>query len=258
MTSATPEIHLEIFEGPLDLLLYLIRKDDLNIYDIPISQITSEYLSYLDVMKDMRLDMAGEFLVMASTLLQIKARTLLPQDSVAEADEGPDPRADLVAKLLEYQKFKEASSFLAQREYASREVFYRNVLPAFSEEDFTLEATLFDLLDAFKDVLKNAGEEVKELLYQEIPLEQKVREILDLLDRQDCIQFSQIFSAAKTRRELIMTFLALLELIRMKQVVAKQLEDFGEIRIYRLKETLEADANLSSGTEPSSPLAGED
>ena len=241
------DVKLEIFEGPLDLLLYLIKKEDMDIREIRVSEITQEYLSYIGLIKELNLELAGEFLVMASTLLQIKARTLLPQDSVLEAEEGPDPRADLVAKLLEYQKFKEAASALAQREYAAREIFYRNILPTFSEDDFTLEATLFDLLDAFKDVLKNAGEEIKEFLYEEIPLEQKVREILDLLEKQDCVQFSQIFSAAKPRRELIITFLALLELIRMRQVVAKQSEAFGEIRIYKLNETREEDANEGKG-----------
>jgi len=238
MTPQAYDVKLEIFEGPLDLLLYLIKKEDMDIKEIRISEITQEYLTYIGLMKELNLELAGEFLVMASTLLQIKARMLLPQDSVSvESEEGPDPQADLVAKLLEYQKFKDAASFLAQREHQSRELFYRNILPTFSEEDFTLDSTLFDLLDAFKDVLKNAGEEVKELLYEEIPLEHKVREILDLLEKQDCIQFSQIFFVAKPRRELIITFLALLELIRMKQVVAKQSEAFGEIRIYRLKES---------------------
>lgn len=231
------EVKLEIFEGPLDLLLYLIKKEEMDIKEIKLSEITQEYLSYIQLMKELNLEMAGEFLVMASTLLQIKARMLLPSSSEnVEAEEGPDPRAELVAKLLEYQKYKEVAALLSQKEFDAREIYYRNVMPVFAEEDFSLDSTLFDLLDAFKDVLKTASEEIKELLYEEIPLEQKVREILDLLENKDCIQFHQVFSATHTRRELIVTFLALLELIRLKQVVAKQSESFGEIRIYRLKE----------------------
>ena len=231
------DVKLDICEGPLDLLLYLIKKEDMDIRDIRVSDITEAYLSYIQFMKDLNLETAGEFLVMASTLLQIKARTLLPKDSVgAEAQEGPDPRADLMAKLIEYQKFKEAAVHLAQREFSVKDVYYRNVLPTFTEEDMTLEATLFDLLDAFKGVLKQAGDEIKDLLYEDIPLEQKIRELLDLFDVQECVHFSQIFSGGKSRRELIVTFLALLELIRLKQVAARQSEQFGEIRVYRVRE----------------------
>ena len=227
-------VNLELFEGPLDLLLYLIKREDMDIRDIPISQITGEYLAAIHLMKELNLEMAGEFLVMASTLLQIKARTLLPKEAEREEDEGPDPRAELVARLLEYQKYKEAAALLARREFDSREVYYRNVLPLFAQEDMTLEATLFDLLDAFRGVLDQAGEEVKELIYEEIPLEQKIREILDLLEGQNCVHFNAIFTARMARRELVVTFLALLELIRLKQVIAAQTDLFGEIRIYRV------------------------
>ena len=211
------DVKLDIFEGPLDLLLYLIKKDDMDIRDIKISDITEAYLSYIQFLKDLNLETAGEFLVMASTLLQIKARMLLPKDAAGdEAAEGPDPRADLMAKLIEYQKFKEAAAHLAVREFSVKDIYYRNVMPTFTEEDMTLEATLFDLLDAFKGILKEAGDEIKELLYEEIPLEQKIREILDLFETQECVHFSQIFSGGKSRRSLIVTFLALLELIRLK------------------------------------------
>lgn len=231
------EVKLEIFEGPLDLLLYLIKKQDMDIRDIKISDITQEYLGYIELLKDLNLETAGEFLVMASTLMEIKSRSLLPKESMAGVEhEGPDPHAELVQKLFEYQKFKEAAKFLGQKEFDARDVYYRNVLPAFSEEDYRMEATLFDLLDAFKVVLNEAGEEVKELLYDEIPIEQKIREIMDLLEEQDCVQFLQIFSGSRNRRELIVTFLALLELIRLKQVIAKQSELFGEIRVYKAGE----------------------
>lgn len=239
------QVKLEIFEGPLDLLLYLIKKQDMDVRDIQISEITKEYLSYVQLMKNLNLDLAGEFLVMAATLMQIKAKLLLPKDPQQEQDEGPDPRAELVAKLLEYQKFKEAAQFLSQKEFDGREIYYRNVLPTFTEDDMTLDATLFDLLDAFKDVLKEAGDEVKEVLFEEIPVEQKIREILDLLEGKECVQFLQIFRPGSPVRELVVTFLALLELIKLKQVVAKQTEAFSDIRIYKLLEPAAVDVALN-------------
>ncbi len=237
--SATPyEVKLEIFEGPLDLLLYLIKKEDMDIQDIQVSKITQEYLDVIGLMKDLNLEVAGEFLVMASTLIQIKARSLLPKDTLpADANEGPDPQMELMAKLMEYQKFKEAAKFLAEKEFAARDIFYRNQVPTFSDDDFHLDATLFDLLDAFRGILKNAGDEVKELIYEEIPLEQKIREILDLIEGKPALAFSEIFRANQPKRQLIVTFLALLELVRMKQVVARQNEQMGEIMIYRTTET---------------------
>src|SRR3989338_7109127 len=232
--STAYEVKLEIFEGPLDLLLYLIKKEDMDIRDIRISQITEEYLGFIALIEDLNLEVAGDFLVMASTLLQIKARMLLPREAIGtDAEDGPDPRAELMARLLEVQKFKEAAQFLAQKEFKARDIFYRNQIPTFSVEDLRLEATLFDLLDAFKSVLKEAGDELKELLYEEIPLEEKIREIVDLIQAKGAISFNEIFKPGKPRRELVITFLALLELIRLKQVIARQIEHFAEIMIYR-------------------------
>lgn len=236
----TYEVKLEFFEGPLDLLLYLIKKEDMDIRDIQISKITQEYLGTIHLLKELNLEMAGEFLVMASTLMQIKAHLLLPEEAKLEAlAEGPDPRAELVAKLLEYQKFKEAAKILSQKELEVKDIYYRDTLPVFEPDDFTMDSTLFDLLDAFKKVLKNASQELKELLYEEIPLEQKIREILDLLEEKESLPFIQIFESSRTKREFIITFLALLELIRLKQIVAKQTELFGEIRIYKLEDAVQ-------------------
>lgn len=225
------EVKLDIFEGPLDLLLHLIQKNDLPIHDIPISQITSEYLAYIDVLKEMKLDMAGEFLVMASTLMQIKARTLLPAPEV-EGEEGPDPRAELINRLLEYQRYKEAARTLEQRMISQREYHYRGA-PIFSEEDYSLDASLFELLDAFRDVLKELKPEVREIVFEEIPIEVKIREILSYLEGKDHVTFRDILRREKTRHALIVSFLAILELIRLKQIVARQTQLFGEIRIYR-------------------------
>jgi segregation and condensation protein A len=244
------EVHLEVFEGPLDLLLHLIQKNDLDVYDIPISQITSEYLAYIDILKEMQLDVAGEFLVMASTLMQIKARTLLPAPAV-EGEEGPDPRAELVNRLLEYQRYKEASRDLEKRLQNNKDFHYRGA-PVFSEDDYTLDVSLFDLLDAFRDVLKELRPEVREILYEEIPIEVKIREVLTFLEGRDYATFREILRRETTRHALIVTFLALLELIRLKQIVARQTDLFGEIRVYRS----EATAQISLIEETETPPNG--
>ena len=224
-------VHLEVFEGPLDLLLYLIKRDDLDIYDIPISQITAEYLEYLDLMKELNLEVASEFMVMAATLMEIKARMMLPGATVEE-ETGPDPRAELVSKLLEYQKYKQVSQFLANQELKEQNTYYRFTYPLFNEEDYTLEASLFDLLESFRQVLKSLPEEVKEIVIDEIPIEQKQREILDLLEGKKYITFKEILIRGKSRLEIVVFFLALLELIRLKQIIARQSKLFGEVRIY--------------------------
>ncbi len=236
-TEKTYDVHLEIFEGPLDLLLYLIRKSDLNIYDIPISKITSEYLAYIDILKEMNLDVAGEFLVMASTLMQIKAHQLLPAIT-SEAEEGPDPRAELINRLLEYQRYKEAAKDLHQRLETNKNVFYRGS-PVFSDSDYHMDASLFDLLDAFRSVLDELKPEVREVLYEEIPMETKIREILTYMEGKPHVTFRELLHLATTRHELIVTFLAILELIRLKQIAARQVQTFGEIRVYRVEEGVE-------------------
>ena len=150
MATETPpsvDVRLENFEGPLDLLLFLIKKNDLEIYDIPIASITQEYLSYLDLIKELNLETAGEFLVMASTLMQIKAQMLLPSPE-GEAAEGPDPREELINKLLEYQRYKEAASMLSIYNEKAKDIYYRQVPPPFSRDEFTLSASVFDLMAA--------------------------------------------------------------------------------------------------------------
>jgi segregation and condensation protein A len=225
------DVHLETFEGPLDLLLYLIRKDDLDIYDIPISQITSEYLEYLDLMKEFNLDIASQFLVMSATLMQIKSRMLLPSPEHGENEE--DPRADLVSRLIEYEKYKQVGYYLSVKELNEQGVFYKSK-PVFDEQDFVLDASLFDLIESFRQVLKELPEEVKEIVYEEIPIEQKIRELIDLLEGRRYINFKELLKREKTRTGIIVLFMALLELIRLKQVVARQARLFGQIRIYRV------------------------
>jgi segregation and condensation protein A len=245
--QAGVDVRLENFEGPLDLLLYLIRKNDLDVYDIPIAQITQEYLAYLDLMKDLNLEQAGEFLVMASTLMQIKAQMLLPVPD-AEPEEGPDPRTELVNKLLEYQQFKEAAGILSGYGERAKDVFYRSLPPRFGEEDYVLKASAFDLLSAFKKILEEAPSEVGQILRDEMPLEVRIREVLDQLAEKASLSFEELFSRGRRRMDLIVTFMAVLELIRLKQIVALQSENFGPIRIYRSDA-----APVSSGEPPSEP-----
>ena len=235
MTDAAKQmdVSLETFEGPLDLLLHLIKKSDLEISNIPIAQITHEYLEYLDLLKDLNLEMAGEFLVMASTLMQIKAQMLLPAPDATDEETGPDPRAELINKLLEYQRFKEAAGILTVYKEKAKDVYYRRVPPQFDHDDFMLRATVVDLLAAFKRVLDQAPREVGQILREEVTIETKIREVLDRLDMNPSMAFEELFAGATRRVDLIITFLALLELIRMKQILAMQADTFGSIRIYR-------------------------
>jgi len=236
MSDTSPQqmdVSLDTFEGPLDLLLHLIKKNDLEISNIPIAEITHEYLGYLDLMKDLNLEMAGEFLVMASTLMLIKAQMLLPSPDVADEDAGPDPRAELVNKLLEYQRFKEAAGVLTAYKERAKDVYYRHVPPQFDHDDFMLRATVVDLLSAFKRVLDRAPREVGQILREEMTIETKIRDVIAILKEQSSMAFEGLFAGATRRIDLILTFLALLELIRMKQIVAMQSDTFGSIRIYR-------------------------
>jgi segregation and condensation protein A len=242
------DVRLENFEGPLDLLLFLIKKNDLEIKDIPIAQITQEYLGYLDLIKDLNLEMAGEFLVMASTLMQIKAQMLLPAPETQE-DEGPDPRTALINKLLEYQKFKEASSILSGFHERTKDVYYRSLTSVFQDEDYSLRASVFDLLTAFKKILEQAPREMSQILLEEIPIEVKIREIMDRLAERESLSFQELFPAGSHRIALVVTFLALLELIRMKQAVAKQSEIFGEIHIFRVDPSAEDTAPITTQEE---------
>jgi segregation and condensation protein A len=254
----THKVVVEVYEGPLDLLLHLIKKSDLNIFDIPIAKITGDYLATVEVMKELSLDLAGEFLVMATTLMQIKARMLLPAPP-AEGEDGPDPRVDLVNRLVEYQRYKEAARVLEAKMHRQKDIHFK-AAPLFSESDYTMEASLFDLLDAFRDVLKGLKPEVREIVHEEVPLEVKIRQILAFLADRPFATFKDILRRETTRRGLIVTFLAVLELIRLKQIVARQMEHFGEIRVYRmdaLPEERPAAPEPETEPQPAPSAAGE-
>jgi segregation and condensation protein A len=234
------KIKLDIFEGPLDLLLYLVKKDHLNIYDIPIAVVTEQYLAYLELMRLLDLNIAGEFLVMAATLMQIKSRMLLPREEVIQhEEEEADPREVLVQRLLEYQRFKEIASELRQREQKHQQQFRRRPASVSSIEvgkpdEIYFEASIFDLINAFTQALKDVPRELfYEVIKDEFSVEQKIHDVLHLLLNQELLILAQLFNQAKNKLEIIATFLAVLELIRLKEIVILQKGLFGEIKIIR-------------------------
>ncbi len=230
------KIRLEIFEGPLDLLLYLIKKEELDIYDIPITKITAQYLEYLNMMQLLDLDVAGEFLVMAATLMQIKSKMLLPPDPSGETQEELDPRAELVRRLLEYKAFKDAADKLRVFEADRSGIFTRvGAEPELGADDSPFfEGTLFDLMTAFAKVLKAIPKtDPHEVEKDEFSVSEKVHELFHRLVKEPVIYFSRLFAAAKNKFEAITTFLAVLELIRLKEVSVSQMDQFGEIEIRR-------------------------
>ena len=236
------KVNLEVFEGPLDLLLFLIRKNEIDIQNIPIARLTQEYIEYLNLMEDLDLNVAGEFLVMAAHLMLIKSRMLLPSAPESGEDgEIEDPRSELVARLLEYKQFKEAAHSLQNLEGMQREIFGRlgaheAMKPSaeFLEEEQDLEVNLFDLLKAFQRILDELPENaVREIEREEVSTVQKINEILDMLEGVESISFYEAFKNAKDKTTVVTVFLAMLELARMKSVSIRQAQSFGEIRIYK-------------------------
>lgn len=229
-------VKLEVFEGPLDLLLHLIKKNEINIYDIPIAVITKQYLDYIDFIRSLNLDIGGEFLVMAATLIQIKSRMLLPATESEDDDEEDDPREELVARLLEYRKYKEAAGIIGERGETWCNIFRREQVPAIKGEgDFTIsDISLFDLIDALQKVMERAPDASSmEIILDELSVKDKISVILERLNNQDSITFASLFETDKTRSAIVVTFLALLELIRLSLVYAQQLEECGIIRIFK-------------------------
>ncbi len=229
-------VRLDLFEGPLDLLLHLIKKNEVAVTDIPVATITEQYLGYLDLLRELNLDVAGEYLVMAATLLLIKSRMLLPAAETDEEDEEADPRADLVRRLLEYQRFREAAQALAERRWLGRDVFGRE--PGLESGDESAEprpvvrATAWELLEAFRAVLKRARPEaVHEVTAEPVSLRERVQSLLRALSVARSLTFDSLFTEDATRPEVIVTFLALLELVKLGAVEAVQEALFGTIMI---------------------------
>ncbi|PCI40568.1 MAG: hypothetical protein COB53_00825 [Elusimicrobia bacterium] len=231
MTTKNYRVNLEIFEGPLDLLLFLIKKNDLDILNIEISKITKEYIEYLDLMQELNLEVVGEFLVMASTLLQIKAKSLLPSAEMPEEEVGPDPRSELVAKLVEYQKFKEVANFLKRRSEEFQNVFYRGA-PQFEERDKALNIQIFDLLATLREVLDRAEEDGRIVEGEAYPIEDKIDKILNMLKAKSYIRLIDVFAGETRRRAIVTCFMALLELIKTQRVFARQDTPYAAIMIY--------------------------
>lgn len=229
------KVKLEIFEGPLDLLLYLIKKNEIDIYDIPIASITEQYLEYMELMRMLDLNIAGEFLVMAATLIHIKSKMLLPpEEKEILPEEEEDPREELVRRLLEYKRFKEVAGVLQDLEGQRKKMFTRaTVFDAESGEKF-FEASLFDLITALTRVLKDVPKEVfQEIVKDEFTVEQKVHDLLHMLVANPVLYLSGLFKDAKSKLEIIATFLAVLELIRLREIVVVQKKSFDDIEVRR-------------------------
>src|SRR5262245_36478589 len=224
-------VKLDIFEGPLDLLLFLIKKDEIDIYDIPIAHITNEYLQYLQLMQELDIAVAGDFLVMASTLIYIKSKMLLPPEPKAggEEDLSEDPRAELVERLLEYQKFKSAAQMLYSRGEIESACYTRGTLETDSSNP-EVSATVFDLLRVFREILKRAEAKIEmEIARDEMTVTEKLAQIHALLEECERINVRELFEMSSSKRELIITFLALLELVKEWKIYLVQRELFGEI-----------------------------
>ncbi len=238
-TELPYQVRIENFEGPLDLLLHLIKKNEINIYDIPVAMIAQQYLEYLEAMEELNLNVAGDFLVMAATLLHIKSRMLLPVDETADDDEdGPDPREELVRRLLEYKAFKEAARQLDDQEKVWREIFWREQAPSVEEveEDLPLEnVSLFDLVDALKEVLeRNPSSRLMEIVPDNLTVRERMNLILETLEGKDSVSFAALFEGSSHRMVIVVTFLALLELMRLRVARVFQAETFGPILVSRM------------------------
>lgn len=234
------KVQLEVFEGPLDLLLYLIRKEEVDIYDIPIEKITRQYLDYLDLMRALDLNIAGDFLVMASTLLLIKSRMLLPVDErpdMEDEEDEEDPRWDLVRQLVEYKKFKDAANYLEELEIIQENVFGREgeYVELGPQPDLNMEEVgIFDLISALNQALdrvKDTG--APEIFTERYTVAEKVDAVLDLTRDGRKVEITRLFSGMKSRQEIICTFLAVLELIKLNELTVRQDEHFSEIVVQR-------------------------
>jgi segregation and condensation protein A len=232
------KVKLEIFEGPLDLLLFLIKRDEIDIYDISIERITHQYLEYLQAFKELKIDIAGEFIVMAANLIYTKSRSLLPADQQPpdEDAEEDDPRWDLIRQLIEYKKFKEAADQLHVRELEQERVFTRDGGAAAGSTEGRLrlsEVGIFELINAFQNAIKRveAREDLREIFGEHFTVSDKIDVILQRVATDARLRFSELFGAIASRVEIVVTFLALLELIRLKQIRATQANPFDEIEI---------------------------
>ncbi len=230
----TLPVRLALFEGPLDLLLHLCRDNKVDLKDIPIAAITEQYLAYLEIMRTLNLEVAGEFLVVAATLLHIKSRLLLPPDETAEGEEGEDPRRELVRQLLEYQRFKEASLALHTLEERRSSTFTRESLGPDGppRTDYPLEVSLFDLLAALRRVIDQLPQtDHEEIENERLSVAQRIAEVLELMADGREIAFEDLFRDSREIEDVVITFLAILELVRLRLIRVWQVDAYGAIRI---------------------------
>jgi segregation and condensation protein A len=234
------KVKFEVFEGPLDLLLYLIKKEEVDIYEVNLTRLATQFIEYIETMRLMDLEVAGEFLVMAATLMYIKSRELLPVDQQVQVEgeeDGDDPRWELIRQLVEYKKFKDAAAQLGVLEARQEDVFPRvPVKLEFEAEAPTRnEASIFDLLNAVSTVLQrfNRPSDQRDIFEDKWSVSEKIDHLMRAISERSRLKFSDLFAGVTSRSEVVVTFLALLELIRLKQLVAVQGEAFGEIEICR-------------------------
>lgn len=250
------KVKFEVFEGPLDLLLYLIKKEEVDIYEVNLTKLATQFIEHVDLMRQFDLEVAGEFLVMASTLMYIKSRELLPvdQQAVVEGDEeGEDPRWELIRQLVEYKKFKDAASQLQTLEARQENIFprlpgkleFENIAPAPKPD-----VTIFDLLNAVNSVLKRftKPDDGRDIFEDKWTVSEKIEHVLARIAERGSLRFTELFETAANRAEVIVTFLALLELIRLKQLLCVQPEAFDEIEIRRAPATITTPAIATEAT----------
>ena len=238
-------VRLEHFEGPLDLLLHLIKKHQVSIYDIPIAAVTQQYLHYIGLMKEMNLDVAGEFLVMAATLIHIKSRLLLPRVDPTQEDPDEDPREALVRRLLEHQKFKAAAELLHERETIRSAQWTRADGPiaeiAGEAPEPEIEVDLFSLITAFRTVVERGRQ--RPTIYlpgEQVPIEERIEQLLARLSETEACGFEDLFADMQSRAGMIVTFLAVLEMIRLKLIRVFQSGAMGSIRVYKRERPADA------------------
>ncbi len=251
-------VQIEEFEGPLDLLLHLIKKNEVDIYNIPIAAITRQYLDYMEIMKDLNLDIAGEFLVMAATLLQIKSRMLLPVTPEEDGDaEVEDPRAELVRRLLEYQRYRDASQMLNCRNLLGREVFARKFdseLDELAPVEEPADVELFELIEAFQRVLARVSVDTfHDVVADGISIADRIGEVLSVLHAEKTVCFDALFNTGMTRDLLVVTFLSILELCKLKLIKVVQMENQGSIWLHLAAKEEGEGTSEGEGSEEEAP-----
>lgn len=246
------KVKLNVFEGPLDLLLHLIKEEELNIYDVSISKITKQYFEYMDMMKELNLNVAGDFLVMAATLTYIKSRLLLPKPETIDEEEVDDPRAELIRRLVEYKKYKSAATGLRNREEGMADSFSRNFISEWDENDadYLKEVSVFQLLGALRKILSTGDTpQLYEITLENISVTEKMNSAMEQLTLTPRMRFEDLFSATLSKMEIVGTFLAILELMKQQLIRVFQEKRLGPIWVQPAEEPAEETARVKMETE---------